>query len=85
MSVCLSVSEQSQTDAPIWTQFSQIVAYRSGSDPIEIGDLGHGVKCHGHSDAIFNLFHNSLLTFILCISALLRLIKIKFGKSVCPC
>ena len=46
VSVCLSASEQnySQTDAPTWTQFLLLVAYRTGSNLIEIGDLGSMVK-----------------------------------------
>ena len=45
--VCLSVSKQnfSCTGGPIWTQFSlNLVAFCTGSDPIEIGDLGSKVE-----------------------------------------
>ena len=54
LSVCLCVClcvriscEQnfSRTDVPIWTRFLlNLVAYRTGSNPIEIGDLGSKVK-----------------------------------------
>ena len=89
MSVCLSVSEQnsSQTDAPIWTRFSQ-----NGCIPLWLGPYWNwwpwtSGQMSWSQWCNIQIFHNSLLTFILCISALLRLIKIKFGKfspNDCP-
>ena len=43
MSVCVSVSEQNCTDLDAVFAKS-MYAYRTGSDPIEIGDLGSKVK-----------------------------------------
>ena len=57
-----------------------MVAYRIGSDPIEIGDLGSKVKVT--VTQIPFLIHNSLFTFLLCFSALLLLIKKKFGMPL---
>ena len=45
--VCLMFAceqNSSRTDVPIWTRFLLMVAYCTGSDPIEIGDLGSKVK-----------------------------------------
>ena len=57
-----------------------MVAYRFGSDPIEIGDLGSKVKVTVVQYPFF--LHNSLLTFLLYISALVCLIKLKFGMPL---
>ena len=51
-----------------------MVAYRTCSNPIEIGDLGSKV-----SDIISFFLHNSLMISLLCFSALSCPIKMKFG------
>ena len=57
-----------------------MVAYHTGSNPIEIGDLGSKVKV---TVTYFPFFlHNSLLTSLLRISALLSSIKMKFSMSL---
>ena len=86
VSVCLSVclsgnsceQNSSRTDTPILTRFSlnKMVAYYTGSDPIEIGDLGLKVKVTVTQYPFF--LHNSLLTSLLYILALVSLIKLKF-------
>ena len=55
-----------------------MVASDIGSNPIEFGDLGSKVKATLTSYPFF--LHNSLLTSVPCILALLCLIKMKFGK-----
>ena len=60
--------------------FCYTVAYRTDSDPIEIGDLGSKVKVTMIQYPFF--LHNFLLTFLLYISALLCLIKLKFGMPL---
>ena len=57
-----------------------MVAYCSGSDPIEIGDSGSKVKVTVTQYPFF--IHNSLFTFLLCILVLLYLMKMKFGMSL---
>ena len=57
-----------------------MVAYYTGSDPIEIGDLGSKVKVTVTQYPFF--LHNSLLTSLLCISALLCSIIMKFDLSL---
>ena len=59
-----------------------MVAFRTGSDPFEISDPGSKVKIHTHCDVIFIFSSNSLLTSLLCISALLRPIEMKFDTSL---
>ena len=56
--------------------FRKMVANNTGSDPIEIGELGSKVK---DTVTLYPFFHNSLLTSLLYISALLYMIKLKFG------
>ena len=85
VSVCLSVcvcvcvwlfsceQNSSRTDAPIWTRFS----LNGCSDPIEISDLGSKVKVTVAQYSFF--LHNSLLTSLQYISALVCLINLKFG------
>ena len=58
--------------------FAIKVAYNTGSDPIEIGDLGSKVTVTQYP--VF--LHNSLLTSLLYILALLCLIKLKFGMPL---
>ena len=84
VSVCVSGSayeqNSSRTDEPIWTLFSLN------------GCLRHWlklywmwcpwVKSQGHSDVMPTFLHNSLLTSLPYISALLCLIKMKFGMSL---
>ena len=60
--------------------FRYLVASYTGSDPIEFGDLGSKVKVTVTQYLFF--LHNSLLSSLLCISALLCLTKIKFGMSL---
>ena len=57
-----------------------MVAYNTGSDPIEIGDLGSKVKVTVTQYQF--LLHNSLLTSLLYNSAFLCLIKLKFGMPL---
>ena len=52
-----------------------MIAYRTGSDPIETGNLWLKVKVTVTQYPFF--LHNSLLTFLLWISALLSPIKMK--------
>ena len=54
-------------------------AYRTGSDLIEIGDLGSKVKA---SVTYYPFLHNSLLASLLWISPFLCLIKMKFSLSL---
>ena len=70
---CLSVKKNSIERMHWFGAFS----YHTGSDPIEIS-----VKGQGHSDAIYIFSHNSLITSLLLISALLCLIKTQFGMSL---
>ena len=57
-----------------------MVAFRTGSDPIEIGDLGLKVKI---TVAQYPLFlHDSLLNSLLYISVLVCLIKLKFSMPL---
>ena len=63
--VCLSICEQNadRTNAPIWTQFLLNVcvhSYSTGSDPIEIGDLGFKVKLTVTENVSKNDVKNSL-------------------------
>ena len=53
-----------------------MAAYHTGSNPIEIGDLGSKVKVTGTQYPFF--LHHSMLTALLYISILLCLIKLKF-------
>ena len=81
MSVCLSGSaceqNSSRTDELIWTQFSLNGCLLHWLKPIEIGDLGSKVKV---TVTLYPFFlHISLLTSLLCISALLCSIKMKFS------
>ena len=57
-----------------------MIAYNTGSDPIEIGDLGLKVKVTVTQYPCF--LHKSLLIYLLYISALLCLIKLKFGMPL---
>ena len=57
-----------------------MVAYNTGSDPKEIGDLGSKVKVTVTQYQF--LLHNSLLTSLLYNSAFLLLIKLKFGMPL---
>ena len=57
-----------------------MVAHRTSSDVIEIDDPGLKVKVTVTKYTFFH--HNSLLTSLLCISALLCPIKIKFGMPL---
>ena len=57
-----------------------MVAYRTGSNPIEMDDLGTKVKITVTKYSFF--LHNSLLTSLLCISALVCSIEMKFGMSL---
>ena len=80
--MCLSGSaceqNSSRTDEPIWTRFSlYMVAYRTGLNPIEIGDLRSKVKVTVTYYRF--LLYNSLLTSLLCISCILCPIEMKFG------
>ena len=60
--------------------FCLMVAYCTGTNPIEIGDLGSKVKV---TVTLYPFFlYNSLLTSLLCISALLCSIKMKFTMSL---
>ena len=85
LSVCLSVcvcvcpmfsceQNSSRMDAPIWTQFSLNGSYSTGSNPIEIGDLGSKVTVAQNPFFL----HNSLLTYLLYIWTLVCLIHLKF-------
>ena len=56
-----------------------MVDSRTGSNPIEIGDLGSKVKV---TVTLNPFFHNSLFTSLPCISALLSLIEMKFDMSL---
>ena len=84
VSVCVSdfACEQnsSRTDAPIWTQFSLNGCLPHWLKPY--WNWWPWVEGQGHSDVIPIFLHNSLLTSLLCISALLYLIKMKFGMSL---
>ena len=60
--------------------FRLTVAQHIGSDLIEIGDLGSKVKVTVAQYPFF--LHNSLLTSLLYISALICLIKLKFGMPL---
>ena len=77
--VCLMFAceqKSSQMDGPIWMQF-----LLNGCFPhwlIPYWNWWPWVKGQGHSDVISIFLHNSLLTSLLCISALLCLIKMKF-------
>ena len=67
-----------------WTDldvvFKKMVAYRTGSNPIEIGDLGSKVKV---TMTLYPFFlHISQLTSLLWISALLCRIIMKFSSSL---
>ena len=68
--VCLSGSackqNSSQTDPPIWTWFLLKMLL-----PALAQTLLNLVKGQGHSDVIPIFFHNSLLTSLPCISALM--------------
>ena len=77
--VCLSVCEQNadQTATLILTRSSLSVAYSSCLNPIEIGDLGSKVKVTVTQYPVF--LQNSLLNFLIYISAFLCLIKLNFG------
>ena len=57
-----------------------MVAYNTGSDPIEIGDLGSKVKVTVAQYPFFLL--NSLLTSLQYISALLCLLTLKFSMPL---
>ena len=83
VSVCMmSACEQnySRTDTLIWTQFSLngCLAHWLGL----YWNWWPWVKGQGHSDVTSFFLHNSLLSSLLCISALLSLIKIKFDMSL---
>ena len=57
-----------------------MVAYHTGSDPIEIGDFGSKINVKMTQYSFY--LHNSLLTSLLCISAYLCLIEMKFDMSL---
>ena len=57
-----------------------MVAFRTGSNPIEFSDLGSKVKVTVMYYPFF--LHNSLLTSLPCISAFVCLIKMKFSMSL---
>ena len=57
-----------------------MVAYRTSWNPIAIGDPMSKVKVTVTKYPFF--LHNSLLTTLLCFSALLCLIEMKFGISL---
>ena len=83
LSVCVSCSaceqNSSQTDAPIWMRFLLNGCLPHWLDPIEIGEHGSKVKV---TVTQYPFFYNSLSTSLLYISALLCLIKLKFGMSL---
>ena len=60
--------------------FRETVAYCTGSDPIEIGDLWLKVKLTVTQYPFF--LNNSLLTSLLYISDFLYLIKVKFDMPL---
>ena len=84
--LCVCVSgisceqNSSRTDAPIWTRFSLNGCFLHWLGPYWI--WWPWIKGQGHGDVIPIFLHNSLLTSLPCISALLWLIKMKFGMSV---
>ena len=90
LSVCLSVCMS--VWLCLWTKFQPngcidldkvfryMVAFCTGSDPIEIGDLGLKVKVTVTQYPF--ILHNSLLTSLLYITAPLCLIKLKFGMPL---
>ena len=85
VSVCLCVQfsceqNSSQTDAPIWTRFSLNGCFPHWLKPYWI--WWPWVKGQGYSDVIPIFLYNFLLTSLLCISAILCLIKLKFGMSL---
>ena len=82
--VCVSNSpcEQisSRTDAPIWTRFLLNGCLAHWLGPYWIGDLRSKVKVTVAQYPSF--LHNSLLTSLLYMSALVCLIKLKFGMPL---
>ena len=59
--------------------FLYMAAYNTDSNPVEIGDLGSKVKVTVTQGLYPFFLHNSLLTSLFCISALLCLIIMKFS------
>ena len=82
LSLCLSVSKQnsSRMDTLIWTRFSLNGCLPQWLKPY--WNWWHWIKGRGHSDNISIFLHNSHLTFLHCISALLRPIVMKFIMSL---
>ena len=79
--VCVSVNKiAAERMHQFGCGFRWIVAYCTGSNPIEIGDLGSKVKVTVTQYPFF--LHSSLLTSLLFISALLYLIKLKFSMPL---
>ena len=87
LSVCLSVCvcpallvNKIPVERMHWFRpgFCYTVAYHTGSEPIEIDDLWSKVKVTQYP--VF--LHNSLLISLMYISALLCLIKLKFGMPI---
>ena len=80
LSVCVYGSACVQIPAERMNQFEHsfhlIIAYRTGWNPIEIGDLGSKVKVTVTQYPFF--LYYPLLTSLLCISAQLCIIKMKF-------
>ena len=83
VSVCLSVCPailvnkiQAEQIHRFGRSLRLMAAYITGSDPIQIGDLGSKVKVTVAQNPFF--LHNSLLTSLLCILAPLCPMKVKF-------
>ena len=73
-SVCLSVNKfPAKLCTHLDVVLCQMVAYFTGCNPIEIGDFWLKVKITVTKYRVFH--HNSLLTFLLCLSTLLCSIK----------
>ena len=88
VSVCLWVSStceknSSRTSEPIWTRFSLNCCLPHWLEPYR--NWWPWVKFQGHSDVIPICLYNSLLTSLLCISALLCSIKMKIGRPMSLC
>ena len=81
MAVCLSVNKiPAERMHQFGRNFRYTVVYSTGTDPVEICDLGSKVKVTVNQYSFF--LHSSLLTPLLSISALLCLIKMKFDMSL---
>ena len=81
LSVCLLMNKiPAEPNAPIWMRFLLNGCLQHWLNPIEIGDIWS--RSHYTVTKYLFFLYNTLLTSLLWISALLCLIKMKFGMPL---